>query len=273
MPDFTKIDAARLEQASTQGPNSLPPAPDQNSIEKFQRALDPEGTQQHQSRQFFGKPELSPANEQASRLTPAPADRPGVQPGTPPESPDPERPLGAMQDAGHQPEHSRQKKDPGGEPRIFQDPDETTTEEFNPRSLPTPMDSLFSQRMTFMPTTPTPPDLPRAPENLSAKLVEQILVGRSAGGEHEVRLQIGSDILPGTEIRIQRGADGLIHVRLISDNAASFQTLVAAQDSLKQRLEQSGEQVRVSVSSEAGAEDNDSQRRSRGYIPPTDENR
>ncbi|NLY40168.1 MAG: hypothetical protein GX055_00910 [Desulfovibrionales bacterium] len=141
-----------------------------------------------------------------------------------------------------------------------------------PPQLPTDsVASLFSQRM--MPMAEPQPVTSAAPLSEPAldHLVDQILVGRSADGGHEIRLHIDPKILPGTEIRIQQNQDGSLHIRLISNNATSFQTLVSSQDILQQRLENSGSQARVEVSSEAEAEHNDSRRRSRGYIDPADE--
>ena len=94
----------------------------------------------------------------------------------------------------------------------------------------------------------------------------------SADGGHEIRLTLGKDVLPGTEIRLQRGSDGVLSVHLATDNAASFQTLVGAQESLKARLESFEKDVRVEVVSERGeaeAENGDGRRQSRGeYVAP-----
>ena len=106
---------------------------------------------------------------------------------------------------------------------------------------------------------------------LAEKLVERILVSGPDGG-HEIRLTLGKDVLPGTEIRLQRGSDGVLSVHLATDNAASFQTLVGAQESLKARLESFEKDVRVEVVSEQGgaeAENGDGRRQSRGeYVAP-----
>ena len=106
---------------------------------------------------------------------------------------------------------------------------------------------------------------------LAEKLVERILVSGPDGG-HEIRLTLGKDVLPGTEIRLQRGSDGVLSVHLATDNAASFQTLVGAQESLKARLESFEKDVRVEVVSERGgaeAENGDGRRQSRGeYVAP-----
>ena len=68
------------------------------------------------------------------------------------------------------------------------------------------------------------------------------------------------------------GSDGVLSVHLATDNAASFQTLVGAQESLKARLGSFEKDVRVEVISERGgaeAESGDGRRQSRGeYVVP-----
>lgn len=157
---------------------------------------------------------------------------------------------------------------------IARDPDLDMDDTGRPPQLPiTPLETMFAGRM---PTTATPPSRPEAPVptgELAEKLLERILVGRDSGGDQEVRLYPSADILPGTEIRLRKGNDGLLHVSLLTDDPASFQTLVAAQDSLKTRLEELGGHVRVHVATESRGEDNDSNRRSRGYVPENEESR
>lgn len=136
-----------------------------------------------------------------------------------------------------------------------------------------PLDTLFAGRMAQAAETAAPPG--DAPDlgALAEKLVERILVSEPSGGS-EIRLMLGKDVLPGTEIRLQRGSDGLLSVLVTADNAASFQTLVGAQESLKARLESFERNVRVEVVSERGgadAEDGDTRRRSRGEYAAPDE--
>lgn len=134
-----------------------------------------------------------------------------------------------------------------------------------------PLDTLFAGRTAQTAETAAPsgdaPDLGA----LAEKLVERILVSGPDGG-HEIRLTLGKDVLPGTEIRLQRGSDGVLSVHLATDNAASFQTLVGAQESLKARLGSFEKDVRVEVISERGgaeAESGDGRRQSRGeYVAP-----
>lgn len=138
-----------------------------------------------------------------------------------------------------------------------------------------PLESLFAGRMGQAPASEQAPADGPDMGALAEKLVERILVSEPVEGKSELRLTLGKDVLPGTEIRLLRGADGLLSVRLETDNAASFQTLVGAQETLKaqlERIEKSG--VRVEVVSErngADAEDGDARRRSRGLFIEPDE--
>ncbi len=142
-------------------------------------------------------------------------------------------------------------------------------------SMSSPLDTLFAGRMEAASVAPraeaaSPADL----DGLAEKLVDRILVSQPGEGAGEVRIRLGGDVLPGTEITLTRGADGLLAVRLATTDAASFQTLVGAQDSLKARLGQLEKDVRVDVVSERGgseAENNDARRQSRGfYVAPDD---
>jgi type III secretion system needle length determinant len=143
-----------------------------------------------------------------------------------------------------------------------------------PGQMPSlPLNDLFSGRMASITSGAARPEAPMPPSELAEKLVERILVGQTADGGQEVRLRLGPDVLPGTEIRMTKGPDGTLQVVLITDNASSFQTLVAAQNDLKARLENLDSPVRIDITSESGAEDNDSNRRSRGWVPETDEPR
>jgi type III secretion system needle length determinant len=143
-----------------------------------------------------------------------------------------------------------------------------------PGQMPSlPLNDLFSGRMASITPGAARPEAPMPPGELAEKLVERILVGQTRDGGQEVRLRLGPDVLPGTEIRMSKGPDGTLQVVLVTDNASSFQTLVAAQNDLKARLESLDSPVRIDITSESGAEDNDSNRRSRGWVPETDEPR
>lgn len=97
-------------------------------------------------------------------------------------------------------------------------PDEDTSAEAEALSsmfsrMTGPLDTLFAGRTAQTAETAAPsgdaPDLGA----LAEKLVERILVSGPDGG-HEIRLTLGKDVLPGTEIRLQRGSDGVLSVYL-----------------------------------------------------------
>ena len=134
---------------------------------------------------------------------------------------------------------------------------------FSMSGMTSPLESLFSNRMEQV-SAPAPEAA--EPAELE-RLVERILVSTPETGGHEVRLSLGSQTLPGTEIILQRDVDGSLAVTLTSSNANAFQTLVASQHTLRQMLENlENSSVRVSVTQDTGREDNDSNRRSRGYV-------
>lgn len=103
-------------------------------------------------------------------------------------------------------------------------------------------------------------------DRLTSSLVERILVSTPESGGNEVRILLG-DALPGTEIRMTRGPDGMLTVDLVTDDANSFQTLVAARTELKTRLDQLEKGgVRVEVTDNARQDDGNADRRSAGYM-------
>ena len=130
-------------------------------------------------------------------------------------------------------------------------------------AMRSPLDGLFGRMTAVVEAAPV-----TDPAALADRLLERILVAEPQGGGSEIRLMLGDDVLPGTEIRLLRGADGALSVSLVTENATAFQTLVAAQDSLRRRLEGlEGQEVRVEVTSGTDrneAEDGDARRRSRG---------
>ncbi|MDR3157681.1 MAG: hypothetical protein LBU11_01450 [Zoogloeaceae bacterium] len=143
-------------------------------------------------------------------------------------------------------------------------------------SLSSLMSSLFGERLGVTPgsvqATPAnavaAPAAPRTMEMVE-RLVAQILVSPpDSAGEREVRLMVKDSLLPDTEIRLARGADGLLSITLSTGRSDAFQTLVAAQADLKRALDaRENQEVRLVVvdTQKAGAEDADSERRSRGY--------
>lgn len=129
--------------------------------------------------------------------------------------------------------------------------------------MTSPLDSLFSGRME---QTAATAEAAMDPQDLE-KLVDRILVSSPEKGGHEVRLSLGGNNLQGTEIVLQRSVDGSLSVAVKCSDPSSFQTLVAAQTSLKSELERMEKaEVRVEVSHQTDREDNDANRRSRGYM-------
>ena len=129
--------------------------------------------------------------------------------------------------------------------------------------MTSPLDSLFSGRMEQVPALAAQMQDTAEIE----QLVERILVSTPEKGGHEVRISLGSQTLPGTEIVLQRGVDGMLSVTVNCTDGSSFQTLVAAQDTLQSRLSQmENADVRVVVTQDSDREENDSGRRSRGYM-------
>jgi type III secretion system needle length determinant len=135
------------------------------------------------------------------------------------------------------------------------------------------MGELWGARMGREPASAAvaPPPAPAAADanELNAQLVSRILVSAPAqGGDPEVRIKLSEALLPGAEVRLSRGTDGMLSVTLVADRPEAFQTLVAAQGSLKSALEaQDKSQVRVAVE-HAAAQDGsggDPNRRSATY--------
>ena len=126
-------------------------------------------------------------------------------------------------------------------------------------SMSSPLDSLFAGKAEA-----AAPAAQLAEADLDT-LVERILVSTPESGGHEVRISLGDSVLRGTEIILQRGLDGMLSVSLNTTDAASFQTLVSAQNELKRMLEtrENGD-VRVEVSRDNGHDGNDADRESRG---------
>lgn len=81
---------------------------------------------------------------------------------------------------------------------------------------------------------------------LTNKLVDRILVSApDAGGPAEVRISLRDDALPGTEVRIQRLADGGVRVQFVTENPQAERLLGQNQlNGLQQAL---GESLRAEV--------------------------
>ncbi|WP_062268366.1 type III secretion HpaP family protein [Endozoicomonas arenosclerae] len=90
------------------------------------------------------------------------------------------------------------------------------------------------------------------------KLVDKIMVSSKDAIEGaEVRITLKDNILPGTEIRIQR-VSGELQVTMNTSNADSHNFLVANEASLMKNLEKLGEKVQVNINmSGGGGEQND----------------
>lgn len=91
--------------------------------------------------------------------------------------------------------------------------------------------------------TPAPGRLDPA---LTDKLVDRILVSApQPGGQAEVRISLREDVLPGTEVRIQRLPDGGVKVQFVTDNPQAERQLNQTQlAGLQQML---GENLRAEV--------------------------
>lgn len=139
------------------------------------------------------------------------------------------------------------------------------------------MSSLFSERMghTTVAREPpavevaAPPAAGSAVQDTVEQLVRQILVSHpDQAGDREVRLVLQDSVLPHTEVRLSRGADGLLSVSLLTDRDDAFQTLVSAQTALREQLATHEQrEVRVVVTQTQGGQGSDdaSGRRSATY--------
>lgn len=97
-------------------------------------------------------------------------------------------------------------------------------------------------------------------------LVSRILVSTPDKGGSEVRLILSDTAFRGTEVSIMRDTTGALTVKIVSSDPSAFQTLVSSRNELLSAL-QAEEKAPVTVSMEedkGDANDNDSQRRSRG---------
>lgn len=109
---------------------------------------------------------------------------------------------------------------------------------------------------------------------LVTSVADQILVSDPRlSGQTEVRIMINDSILPGTELHLTRGADGLLTITMLTSDAAAHQSLVAAQDTLKTCLEQhESSPVRIDINQRSEAESGDQRRRSRGLVDMVEKN-
>ena len=134
----------------------------------------------------------------------------------------------------------------------------------SPASL---MQSLFVNRMQEPVSATVPESAPVGDMGEAMdKLVKRILVAEPVQGAHEVRLTMGEGMLQGAELSITRHADGQLAVKVSCQDAASFQTAVAARQGLIEALEARGERVQVVVDrgDAGGGNEGDSRQRSKG---------
>ena len=127
------------------------------------------------------------------------------------------------------------------------------------------LSSLFESKMN---TAAAPAPAAANTGGLVDDLVRRILVSDpKSGTPAEIRLQLNDSILPDTRITLRRNQDGLLNVLLETGNASSMQTLVSAQQILRERLEKHGPvEVKVCSAEESRQNDNDANRRSQGLV-------
>lgn len=266
MSDFMKLDSVRLEQAGKgQADSGMELSPPKGAdIDAFNRAMGekpkPEGQNAFTP---FSAPKEQPQQPVQDRL-----GREGEKPTgqTPPSAmPRTEKQEGRRSggesgsDGGEQDGQNRQKMDSPLNQLFSQ--------------MSNPLGNLFPARVPdVVPTEGA--SVPHDIGEIADRLVERILVSQPADGTSEIRIKLGNDVLPDTEIRMLRAPDGRLEIRLETQNTSVFQTLVGAQDTLKGQLERVEKNVMVMVVSErngADAESGDSRQRSRGQYVDEDE--
>lgn len=148
---------------------------------------------------------------------------------------------------------------------LKEDGEDSRENAFAMPSMTSPLESLFSLRTDMAAEVSAPAaDMDNAELE---QLVERILVSTPEHGGHEVRLSLNSHRLPETEIVLRRDIDGRLSVSLSTPDASAFQTLVSSRGNLQQMLEKvENQNVQVTVSQETDREENDRNRRSRGYM-------
>jgi type III secretion system needle length determinant len=147
----------------------------------------------------------------------------------------------------------------------------------NDDDLSSLMSRLYAERLGAQPAASEPgavvanalPAGEAQAQEMLDRLVQQILVSHPGqAGDREVRLILQDSVLPNTEVRLSRGADGLLSVSLLTDRDDAFQTLVSMQATLKNQLvlhEQRDVRVVVTNTQEGQASDDASGRRSATY--------
>jgi type III secretion system needle length determinant len=134
-----------------------------------------------------------------------------------------------------------------------------------------PFEALFANKMQQVVSSALQAEhSPHELNTLASKLVDRILVSEPNAAQQEVRISVSNDIMPNTEICLRRDGSGQLSIVITSENASSFQTLVAEQHTLRQLLEkQEGAAVRVTIQQGTEGEDADARKHSRGqYLAP-----
>ncbi|GHU25960.1 hypothetical protein AGMMS50256_01860 [Betaproteobacteria bacterium] len=148
----------------------------------------------------------------------------------------------------------------------------------NDEDLSSLMSRLYAERLGAQPAASEQAGVPGAnalpageakTQEMVDQLVRQILVSHpDQAGDREVRLILQDSVLPNTEVRLSRGADGLLSVSLLTDRDDAFQTLVTLQATLKEQLTLHEQRdVRVVVTNTQGGQGSDDApgRRSANY--------
>lgn len=161
-------------------------------------------------------------------------------------------------------EKELREKDGGSQDSRQNDDDDSGTAPKN-----SPFDGIFQNPFSMVKESAKTAEVQTAPpaeNDITEKMVEQILLSDPKDGEQEIRIRLSDAILKDTEIQLKRLNDGSLQILLTSGNASSVQTLVAQQFELKKRLEQI-ENTAVSVEVSTQDQDrNDTQQESRGLF-------
>lgn len=126
------------------------------------------------------------------------------------------------------------------------------------------MTTFASDRTEKTSGTVAPTEAPADIEGLE-RLVSRILISAPDSGRAEVRLQVNESVLRGTEISLSRDHSGQLFVKITTNDATSYQTILAARTELTQRLDaKESLPVRIDLQNETDREEGDARRRSRG---------
>lgn len=176
----------------------------------------------------------------------------------------------AVEDAQHSKQNAKDNisdRTEETEPNTANNADENTFS-----GMTNPFSRMFSDNMPKLQSMPTEAVSSSSTADLAEKFIEHILVSQPDKNGQEIRLQLSQESGMNAEVRLVRGIDGSLSITMHAEDATTFQNLVAAQDRLKAALiSQERGTVRVEVLSQTDQENNDTNRRSRGYMPPENE--